>query len=63
MAETYTIQTLLAQAMTINGLWRNVCALGVFDLGLWDSMDVAWEVVLNALAISTGNLEALGPAM
>ena len=41
--------------MTINGFWRNVCALGVFDLGLWDSMDIAWEVILHALAIETGN--------
>jgi hypothetical protein len=62
MAETYTVQALLAQAMTINGFWRNVCALGVFDLGLWDTMDVAWEVILNALAISTGNVEQLNLA-
>jgi len=63
MAETYTVQFLLAQAMTINGFWRNVCALGIFDSDLWDSMDVAWEIVLNALAISTGNDDALGPAL
>ena len=60
MAETYTVQALLAQAMTINGFWRNACALGIFDLGLWDCMDVAWEVVLTALATATGSLEALG---
>ena len=52
MAETYT--ALLAQAMTINGFRRNACALGIFNLGLWDCMDVAWEVVITDLAIATG---------
>ncbi|PCH37467.1 hypothetical protein WOLCODRAFT_84272 [Wolfiporia cocos MD-104 SS10] len=40
---------LMARAKVINGLWRNVCALGVFDAELWGVMDVAWEVVLAAL--------------
>ncbi|KAI0681574.1 hypothetical protein C8T65DRAFT_704097 [Cerioporus squamosus] len=33
----------------INGLWQNVCALGVFDAELWGVMDLAWEVVLAAM--------------
>ena len=33
----------------ITGLWRNVCALGVFDAELWGVMDLAWEVVLAAM--------------
>ena len=62
LAGTYTAQALLQHAATVIGLWRNVCSLGVFDDGLWDTMDIAWEVILTALAIGTGNPEAvLGP--
>lgn len=45
---------LLSRAMAVNGLWRNACALGIGDEKLWCAMDVAWEVLLHALAISTG---------
>lgn len=45
---------LLTRAMVVNGLWRNVCALGISDEKLWCAMDVAWEILLHALAISTG---------
>jgi len=47
---TYTLHALLARAMTINGLWRNVCALGIFDAQLWEILDLVWEVVIGALA-------------
>lgn len=40
---------LMAHTKTINGVWRNACALGVFDTELWGVMDLAWEVVLVAL--------------
>ena len=60
MTETYNLQVLLAQAMTINGFWQNACALGIFDLGLWDCTDVPWEVVLTALAITTGRRHRRG---
>ncbi|KAI0705453.1 hypothetical protein C8Q76DRAFT_630611 [Earliella scabrosa] len=40
---------LMAHIKVINGLWQNVCALGVFDAELWGVMDVAWEVVLAAM--------------
>lgn len=43
------LSSLMAHAKVINGLWRNVCALGVFDAELWGVMDLAWEVVLIAL--------------
>jgi hypothetical protein len=59
LAGTYTPQALLQNVMKVNGLWRNVCALGVFDDRLWDTMDLAWEVLLTALAISTRNPEAV----
>jgi len=45
--------------MIVHGLWRNVCALGVFDDNLWNAMDLAWEVLLTAIAIGTGNPQAM----
>ncbi|KAI0752840.1 hypothetical protein C8Q80DRAFT_1249115 [Daedaleopsis nitida] len=40
---------LMAHIKVTNGLWQNVCALGVFDAELWGVMDLAWEVVLAAM--------------
>ncbi|OJT05907.1 hypothetical protein TRAPUB_3257 [Trametes pubescens] len=40
---------LMAHVKLINGLWQNVCALGVFDAELWGVLDLAWEVVLAAM--------------
>ncbi|KAI0059984.1 hypothetical protein BV25DRAFT_1808084 [Artomyces pyxidatus] len=59
LAATYTPHALLQYAMRVNGLWRNACALGIFDDGLWATMDLAWEIVLCALAIATGNPQAV----
>ena len=55
MAEAYNVQALLAHAMTVNGMRRNACALGVFDLGLWNALDVAWEEIIALLATKTDN--------
>ncbi|KIK98879.1 hypothetical protein PAXRUDRAFT_133258 [Paxillus rubicundulus Ve08.2h10] len=54
LATTYSDKALLAHAMAVNGLWRNACALGIDDEKLWCALDVAWEVLITALAISTG---------
>ncbi|TDL23099.1 hypothetical protein BD410DRAFT_769531 [Rickenella mellea] len=40
---------LLQSLGAINGVWRNTCALGVSDEGLWNALDAAWETVLGAL--------------
>jgi hypothetical protein len=55
---TYTPHALLMHAMTINGLWRNACALGVFDDQLWEVLDLAWDAVLGALGWTEGGAEA-----
>ncbi|KZT28287.1 hypothetical protein NEOLEDRAFT_1058834 [Neolentinus lepideus HHB14362 ss-1] len=52
-------RALLKNAMVINGVWRNVCALGVFDDRLWTAMDFAWDAILTALAFATGNPRAM----
>ena len=43
------MSTLMSHIKVVNGLWQNVCALGVFDAELWGVMDLAWEVVLAAM--------------
>ncbi|PSS34229.1 hypothetical protein PHLCEN_2v1739 [Hermanssonia centrifuga] len=43
------LQCLMAHAKVVNGLWKNTCALGIFDTELWGVMDLAWEVILAAL--------------
>ncbi|KAJ7777931.1 hypothetical protein DFH07DRAFT_713316, partial [Mycena maculata] len=54
LAETYTSQALLLHVNSVHGLWQNVCVLGVFVDELWDTIDLAWEVLLTAMAISAG---------
>jgi len=59
LAGTYTTQALLQHTMTVHGLWQNVCALGIFDDGLWETVDLAWQILLTAIAIGTGNPQAM----
>lgn len=59
LAGMYTPPALLYQAMAVHGLWQNVCALGIFDDELWDMMDLAWEVMLSAVAIAIGSPEKM----
>ena len=40
---------LMAHAKVVNGLWKNTCALGVFDTELWNMMDLSWDVIIAAL--------------
>jgi len=48
LAHNYTELQLLQFAMAVNGMWRNVCALGIYDEKLWRTMEVAWAVFLAA---------------
>ncbi|KAJ7847051.1 hypothetical protein B0H13DRAFT_1646244 [Mycena leptocephala] len=54
LAGTYTSQALLLHVNNVHGLWQNACVLGVFVDALWDTIDLAWEVLLTAMAISAG---------
>ncbi|TRM61554.1 CLP1-like protein [Schizophyllum amplum] len=55
LATTYSSQQLLSDHIhRVHGLWLDVCALGVHDMVLYATMDLAWETLLEALAISTG---------
>jgi hypothetical protein len=50
----YATQILMGHTQHITALWRNAIALGVHDKDLWDTMDLAWEVVLGALNLAAG---------
>ncbi|KAJ7031546.1 hypothetical protein C8F04DRAFT_1041195 [Mycena alexandri] len=54
LADTYTPQALLLHVNSVHGLWQNACVLGVHLDELWDQIDLAWEVLLTAMAISAG---------
>ncbi|KAJ6618721.1 hypothetical protein B0H10DRAFT_2217455 [Mycena sp. CBHHK59/15] len=59
LARTYTAQALLGHVNSVHGLWQNACALGVFVDELWDTIDLAWEVLLTAMAISAGTPQVM----
>jgi hypothetical protein len=52
LGNEYDIPTLLRHAMIINSLWRNACALGVYDDRLWASIDLAWGSIIGAIEIA-----------
>ena len=62
LAETFTVQTLVKHIMMVFGVWQNVCALGVFDDDLWETLDNLWELLLQSIAIGSGSLSALTPS-
>lgn len=51
LSKSLSPQQLLQHAMRINGLWRNVCALGIYDEDLWRTMEIMWEVVVGAMGV------------
>ncbi|KAJ7248135.1 hypothetical protein B0H12DRAFT_726805 [Mycena haematopus] len=59
LASTYTAQALLLHVTSVHGLWQNACVLGVFVDELFDTIDLAWEVLLTAMAISQGTPELM----
>jgi hypothetical protein len=48
------LQLLMSQSNAITGVWKNVVALGISDPDLWDTLDLAWEVLLGALNLAAG---------
>ena len=49
LAATGNVPALAQHAMVINGVWRNACALGVYDDKLWGAIAVAWGAVVGAI--------------
>jgi len=53
LARNYTMQRLASQAVKVHGLWRNAYALGISDADLQAFFDLAWEVLMQALTLSS----------
>jgi hypothetical protein len=49
------LQTLTTHAAHVKEVWQDMAALGLHDPELWDTIDLAWEIILGAL-----NLAAAG---
>ncbi|KAH9931528.1 uncharacterized protein B0H18DRAFT_872199, partial [Fomitopsis serialis] len=49
LAREYERADLLKRMSRVQGVWRNACALGVFDDGLWGMLDLAWDVYGKAV--------------
>lgn len=50
----FQVESLMETVFKIHACWSNVCSLGIFDKGLWEQIDRAWEVVLTAMSVSAG---------
>jgi len=50
-----SLQALTTHAAHVKELWQDMVALGLHDPELWDTVDLAWEIILGAL-----NLAAAG---
>ncbi|KAG2007169.1 hypothetical protein CC2G_014886 [Coprinopsis cinerea AmutBmut pab1-1] len=46
------LTTLTTHAARVKELWQDMVALGLHDTELWDTVDLAWEVVLGALNLA-----------
>jgi hypothetical protein len=46
---------LTSHAAHVKELWQDMATLGLYNCELWDTIDLAWEIVLEAL-----NLVAAG---
>ena len=53
LAQNYTMQRLASQAAKVHGLWRNACTLGISDVDLQAFFDLAWEILMKALTLSS----------
>ncbi|KAA1474632.1 hypothetical protein DENSPDRAFT_841252 [Dentipellis sp. KUC8613] len=51
------MSALMGLTRTVSAVWRNACALGVFDRDMWAALDLAWEVILGAMnMVATGQV-------
>ncbi|KAK7438908.1 hypothetical protein VKT23_017835 [Stygiomarasmius scandens] len=52
-ASHYNMQTVTTHAAHVKDFWQDIVSLGIHDAALWDTLDLAWEIVLGALTAST----------
>jgi len=46
------VQRVFGCAGHVKELWQDMVALGLNDPELWDTLDLAWEIVLGALNLA-----------
>ncbi|TRM66890.1 hypothetical protein BD626DRAFT_484114 [Schizophyllum amplum] len=61
LAHRHPPSVLIAHVGRVHGLWQDTCALGINDDGLWAAMQLAWQVLLTAVAIGTRAREDMYP--
>ncbi|KAJ8454727.1 hypothetical protein ONZ45_g19188 [Pleurotus djamor] len=49
---SHSLSALTTHAAHVKELWQDCVALGIYDVELWDAMDLAWEVVLGAMNLA-----------
>jgi hypothetical protein len=49
------LRTLTSHAAHVKDLWQTMAALGLYDPELWDTIDLAWEIVLGALNLAAAS--------
>ncbi|KAJ7485229.1 hypothetical protein B0H11DRAFT_1806618 [Mycena galericulata] len=57
VASTSNVQVLMTHTAHVKELWQDMVALGISDPALWDTVELAYEIVLGAL-----NLAMMTPA-
>lgn len=45
----------------VHGFWTNVRMLGIEEEGLWETIELAWAVILEALAWYQRNVQSVNP--
>ncbi|KAJ7223743.1 hypothetical protein B0H12DRAFT_290071 [Mycena haematopus] len=46
------VQVLMIHTAHVKDLWQDMVALGIDDAALWDTVELAWQIVLGALNLS-----------
>ncbi|KAF8123069.1 hypothetical protein K438DRAFT_1895540 [Mycena galopus ATCC 62051] len=52
-ASTANVQTLMTHIAHVKELWQTMVALGIDDAALWDTVELAYEIVLGALNLAS----------
>ncbi|KAF8920016.1 hypothetical protein CPB85DRAFT_1429482 [Mucidula mucida] len=53
--ENGDLQSIMRHVSHVKDLWQDMIALGIHLPDLWDTIDLAWKILLGALNLATGN--------
>jgi len=46
------LSTLMGLTARVKDLWQDLVSLGLYEPELWDTLDLAWEILLGALNLA-----------